>query len=692
MGTMKQTNLEKVLSIALDTRKALLAEWDKKGAFLDRSSKFSNFTDFGVLPDAIGLTGLMLLFNAFCDEEETVNGEKVIDDETKEKLTSIVTECVTKIDARIESYGYNADPLVKHGSSDDKYLFGGEGYAYTDTATWILSLSTLVRFGIMYQDLNVDVAISDKINRLMASSLRILLDAQREDGAWAFRSSPKSPASLYYSYAVVSALSDFFYYVNGDIFNDVENFSGEGTMQDTEMLSYLTQALGRDALAAANLARDRFSYWLLVNCVPRLPKLAECRKLNANDDKSEEEICRQLGISLNRDGNSEIRYINLYYTFYIIDALIANETDRFYDALYSGEKRNGFTFSKLVADIKEAGGMTDSERNYFFDRNAKNASGQHRFWEEYVKQSIHTSRGVLAAAMRTGRSWWDSSKSELKLVWYEDNGEPVDLRSTNFPTDPALSPMSLRANMQFVYYITKRPDVAMDEVFELITDSRWTGESDVSKVHDLWDNMDYNLMITERSIEALVDFYDYVNKYERIDAPELPPQTQEAVGVTVAQRSDLDLYLEKLIDSRIDAALKQLPIPQATPEEKEARTTANPTNAVINALAGALTNDKTFSVTNDLTKDSVGQLDLIFDALMSHWLDREFFLFGIPMGDENDPELKTMSPEQVRGTKSKILDLKREIIKDIIEKRFMLSDFYQTIKEANTARLDSDSN
>ena len=71
--------------------------------------------------------------------------------------------------------------------------------------------------------------------------------------------------------------------------------------------------------------------------------------------------------------------------------------------------------------------------------------------------------------------------------------------------------MALRVNALYAYYICNQSDVAVDRLFDDIC-SNASADANGGSVQYLWDTSSYDLMVTERAIEALVDYYDYCKK------------------------------------------------------------------------------------------------------------------------------------------------------------------------------------
>ncbi len=73
-----------------------------------------------------------------------------------------------------------------------------------------------------------------------------------------------------------------------------------------------------------------------------------------------------------------------------------------------------------------------------------------------------------------------------------------------------LTPMLIKANSLLTFYVTKFPDREMSRYFEMAVEKRINNGEQW-----LWEENKYDLATTERYIEAILDFYDYYEKYEK---------------------------------------------------------------------------------------------------------------------------------------------------------------------------------
>ena len=151
------------------------------------------------------------------------------------------------------------------------------------------------------------------------------------------------------------------------------------------------------------------------------------------------------------------------------------------------------------------------------------------------------------------------STSELPIKWEHDEIEIQKMAKTALDqsqanlTDPTILPMALRANTVYSYYVTEKPEITIERLFNDVCNNVYADEfdeDDDEHVLNLWDTVYYNLMITERSIESIVDFYDYINKFDNTTASseeKKPVYSASAICESAASASSLDAAVEAKI-------------------------------------------------------------------------------------------------------------------------------------------------
>ena len=535
MADQNVLNRQKVLEVAKNTKDAIIAEWERCGEnFIDKNYLLKE----GIIPHSIGLTSVLLLMVAFSDES------KVFTESEIKKINEKVVKMLGKLVEMENKEGFSISPYKT--AEETKDLFGKFGY--TDTVTWVLSSCILARYAQRKGTLKIQSDLQEKIFALLTKSLSLLLSSQREDGTWGFRADKKASKSLYFTYAANASLADFYNYILGEIenvekTNDEEKKIGKDEdFVDRELIAYIeTNTEIRNVREAMGKARGKLQTWLIEDCLPLLPKISRCEILTDSENK-------EIGVgSQNSSQANDFNYFNLYYAYYVIDLFIDSAADIRYKEIVKDAEE----LSTLANKYKNKGFFSKDDWYYFF--NPRNIANAQNLCEEYIAQAIHATRTNYLKAARTGAMFWDGNQSELLIEWkHEDEYEvpPAEIVRLGLTIkEPALVPMALRVNTQYSYYISKKEDKVIDDLFDKISKDRYFASADVSNnekncVSNLWDDQSYSLPITERSIEAIIDAYDYVLMFEG----------KGSGGSSGA--SEIENYFSQLVESQIAKSVK----------------------------------------------------------------------------------------------------------------------------------------
>ena len=574
--------MKKVLEVAQKTKNALYAEWDKNQKhFFEDGNNFCN-AGRGILSESMGLTSVMLLLVRFFDNPE-IYEKKQNDPKTLE----IITTSLEYIYDYVFDQGYLVTPLRK--AEDTKGVID-KTYSYVDTLTWVLSSSVLITYAIRQDILELDEALEKKASELMADSLARLLNGQLPCGAWGFSTDKEAKKSLYFTYAAAASIADFLDYIFGELeyyrteenqkknledfydwktVDEINNFYSEQNNKDPQNTVYPKNKITN----VVAQAKSKLQEWLIKDCLPLLPKISTCTPLNDSDMTRLGVVKPTSSDTLDALGNKH--YINLYYTFYIIDILTTSSSDKRFPEIFNGN--DSITIDDLMKSYE--GILSNSDYSYYFgdpeDGNAVN------LFNDYINQAVHSARMNFSIAQRTGIDFWENTdgESELNITWDHESSSRRQAikkaRGSKGFTEPALVPMALRANAVYCFYIIESPDVTVDSLFELICNDRSENSEPIQNFYitkDLWDTQSYSLPVTERSIEAIVDYCDYL---EDIDITEAVVKSDhaissvdEAVQVKIEEhiqnlgiveklestgKSIDEDYISKLIDEKVNA-------------------------------------------------------------------------------------------------------------------------------------------
>jgi len=541
------SKIQKVREAAALTKQTLIGKWNESKAFVDMDSMDSP----GLVSEAVGLTSLLLLLLAFNEDEN------VISEEDRREIANLHKESLNKIYERVTNYGYTADPLVDCDSTDAVALFCGNNAGYVDTLTWVLSVSILSRRVDLpndNNDLGGIIRFDDKTRKqyleLMVDSLERLLKAQREDGMWGFNADTESSASLYFTYSACASLADFFDYVLGEIAYTYSELSDEDMekekirLTDKTLIKHLDTTLGFDVTKAVENAREKVQTWLIETCMFDMPTLATCEDMNGAEN---EEFRARLGMwdhtpeGKDKDLREFVRYYNLNYTYFLVDMMVSMSVDKRFAVMCNGSER-----ARLIDLCRSH--LSKNEANYYL---GKDGSGKkiNELWKNAMEQTIHTARAQFMQASRTGAKFWN--RAELPIQWVHEEDEVIEqirnVHDSKKFKDPSIVPMALRANTMFCYYISEQPDMSVDRLFNDILNERANQNSELKNtIAGLWDGEKYSLLITERSVESIVDYYDYLNKFEATELDHTKYTGDSPVDPPPA-KSEFDVLLEKKI-------------------------------------------------------------------------------------------------------------------------------------------------
>ena len=550
-----QEKYSKISEVVKNAKNALIASRTSEG-FVDK-----NYMDTpGVLAESTALIGLLLLVEAFynnaVDEDGIINPvikevESIVDFEKDiDTIKDIQKSSLELINTWYEAEGFTAKPLVNRDYED---LFNKEDEfaAYIDSVTYILSATILSRWLDTQKKLVLDVELRELNTKLLIKSLDLLLKAQHDDGLWGFRADAKSESTLFFTYSAGVTIADFFDYILGEIAytlypdkNEDEQEALCEEFKDKELLNEINKVLGGDIEQRVIDARAKTQNWLLFECLSRMPKIAQC---TAATEKEQDAYKNKLGMWIDTTDQYS-KYFNLNYSYYLIDLMVVLSTDKRFNEICSDfNSEEWIKFDKACKEI-----LDDQDYKYYFGkmRDANIAD----FWVNFVAQTIHASRAQYMVASRTGTKYWD--KAELKVQWvhpdFEDECEAIANDQTNNKPvrDPAIVPMALRANTNFSYYISLQPDMEVDRLFKDICNELAVADSKYTVV-DLWDQKNYNIQLTERSIEAVVDYYDYLNKYECSQLIDAQQTSNVQAAPTVIAKSSEKSPFEKALEDKI---------------------------------------------------------------------------------------------------------------------------------------------
>lgn len=399
----------------------------------------------------------------------------------------IVRREFNRVEQHVREKGYDATPHVPEKITE-KLFSKSAGYYYTDSLSWVLSFTTQIRVAAYRKKLFDDPELLERVQLLMKDALVKICDSACENGGWNFSNGCTAP-HLYYSFAVTEALADFGDYVLGEtpeLFGFPKGAKQEA--EDRELCKFLSGPL----VKRVNETREKLLEYLYDTYI-------EGKVLG----ESEVEPVEVKGATVPN------KHLLLYYSYFVIEMLV-------------------------TCNLPEFRPEWDEKIN------------------DKMELAIYLSRTDLARAIgdltvkvEGGKPWFDDAKaSTLWLDQWSQFREPNLIPAENKLSklgEPGLIPLAVRCNAQYAYYVAKGKDAHMGKLFALLLDDR-----DEKDGHFLWDAEGYNLLITERAVEAIVDYYDYLLEYQ---------SDTSVAGGELAKQSRIEIALRDIVKSEVEAQL-----------------------------------------------------------------------------------------------------------------------------------------
>ena len=551
----KSQIFEKLYNVIIPAKDTIIKNRLEKTFFSDEDYLKTE----GILSESIGLTGLLLLLVAF-NKKQNINSEGksiiVITEQDKADINDITEKSVLKIKEWKANQGYSAEPIVPHNKT--KKIVGFETDGYIETITWVLSLCVLIRYASHKLKCLIISSDTEKIIFELANeTLQKIMNSQRDDGTWGFMANKSSKKSLYFTYSVGSTLADVYDYIFGELVDEAER-----TKDDIDT-AFLTAINMENLKTNLDNARKKLAFWLLKDCLLYLPQLSECKPIVSNDP-----IYELLGL-WEQPCEIDKKYINLYYVFYIIDLIVVSEADKRYNEIMMNKNQiNDLNLQNHPA-------LNEIEKFYLWscDDHEENLK---ELWKDYLDIAIQQSRSNFLLSKRTkGYFWTAPNDSQLRIKWeHTDKNISDQIRTQGINNveglwDPAYVPLSLRANVNYIYYLIENSDATLDKLYEIVCRTRVDEDtfksmekSDAEKcILHLWDKEKYSLLLTIRSIEAIVDYHDYIEEYciegeDRLQHTKTEEKVQESLlasSYNQTTKSNIEKEIQKVISSYIQS-------------------------------------------------------------------------------------------------------------------------------------------
>jgi len=489
----------------LSTRKEISIEIDREGNNDHKEVGKNTFSDADEEWGAGGRVGLMAsmqgirtIFNSLAAlDKHAVNIWDAVLPKQQDGAPPIYdlldewASCLNQLDED----GYHADPY--DDGEDLSEIFNREDCpsCYIDTVAWVVSTCVLVNYVIKTRggellSRTTESGLLDRTRQRLRSSLQVLLDAQTADGGWGWW--PKSARGhLIFTWSAVGSIADIYDCVLGESEQEID------IGPDMQMKEYLLEA-DPGILTRLQQSRQKASNFLS----QRYLKAATTSQGLQQSDVSEDDI-----LVVPNDPLTMV-----FCDLYLLEALIlVDYHERHEDRSGSREDELELLFSQIVGKlprIKDAkfARNTDATQLEF------QVTSNHKRQREFIKFTAMDG-GLWAQLLRT-------------LVLYR-------------------------------FYVKKDPLFDPNIVGEkgsalrLLLDARRTSEA---QYPGLWDLESFNLAISARAIDGLVDCFDYFDLQHKLHHSEHPSISSPIVQDGLATAITEAIY--PLIEQRIQTSLQ----------------------------------------------------------------------------------------------------------------------------------------
>ena len=496
---MSGSSLEAVLKVARETKQALynIEGFENVPGFSDDKNRGN-----GIITQCAGAVSLLLLHKAFNDVPEIFKAED------KEKSAQIISGIFVNLKQVIEKYGFNATPFTSASSTKDIFN-NSNNVHYMGSTTWMLSLCMLIRYNHRKGWLDFGQIIDDVTNKII-EILKVICTSQiyidDKTGAWGFATN-SDKVSLYFTYTVSASLGDYYDYAEEEFEIDTAK-----RVRDSELIKLIEKAsivingTTKKLSAAIDEARTALQMWVIKYALPVLPELAEIRMPSAS------KLLPEMGITYIKNLEEAnvmglqpgMNYNYLYYAVYILDTIISSCANISYKEIFAAGGDDARKIQQFYNQFKM---FPTSDLEYYF--NNDNAV---KLCDNVIEQSIHALRLSVSKASRTKSHYWTTPDAafSVKLEYLNDaNRNSQLINVSDRIKDPVILPLYLRVNSLYSYWITNQPDKIIDEIYEEIIMDR---QKDPEFLN-LWDSVSFNIMITEKAVESVIDYYNYLKRY-----------------------------------------------------------------------------------------------------------------------------------------------------------------------------------
>lgn len=408
----------------------------------------------------------------------------------KKQMKDTVNYVLQYLDENDGSYDLN--PILEPEVNNS--LFLDRENNYIGAMTWTLALFVAARSayrrGICDFSEEEMSRIIARIKEIIKFFVNNIIGSEENPLGWGYTNGCIEP-SLFFTYSVIESFSEF----------DDNILNGGELGPDTEVIEIINAVKNVEEVPEEEKISNRFR--------------DICYKIGDRTWSIYKKVLKNDFFSDNFDGNYRIiskeeiinssRSTVLFNTLYVIYILF-------------------YTY----ADVRH-----ETEKNEIVDSILMGLQMVENFYDDlrFVGKESIVDKCIIA---------FDQRHKEIKDFGKVLNEEVI-------PASPFL-PMFIKANNLVAFYILKFPQRQMREYFDLILEAQMDGKNDW-----VWDKRRFDLLSTERYLEAIADFFDYYDKFERNYADKSTTEARRKKEIT----EEITPAIEKKIEKKLEKAHKE---------------------------------------------------------------------------------------------------------------------------------------
>ena len=404
---------------------------------------------------------------------------------------------------------YDVSPILDPDINSK--LFLENDYNYIGAMTWALSLFCAARKAHRKNFIEFSTREMNLIYKHIRGIIKFFVqNVIRDDKngrlplGWGYTNGCKEP-SLFFSYSVVEAFADFDDSVLGGVLNDEAQ---QAINRDDELIEKIDNPQGNENLPDDERLTKQFvelcfavgdRTWKLYGKVLKNEFFSD----NFSDDfkiVSEEEILNS--------SRSAVLFNTLYAVFTLFNSYVNlrnhDEEDEIVNTMMLALQKIQNFYNELCALGKE--GIVD--------------------------------RHIIA---------FDQS--------HEDNSEFGKILNEENIQASTFLPMLVKAHSLIALYILRYPQQQMNQLFDMILEAKAEQPDEW-----LWEKRRFDLLSTERYLEAIADFFDYYDEFERNYAIRSIDKTKQEAELRKELRVEVISEVEKDLEQKHNQEIEQLKV------------------------------------------------------------------------------------------------------------------------------------